>query len=133
MIDRQAPDIAGIGSLSGKTNKYNSRMIRFAVLALLLITLAFFVMPQAADAKSGSDTKAAAKEKKQEKVVRVGWYESPFNKTDQFGRKSGYAYEYQRKIAAYTGWKYKYVKGDWVELLDKLKKETGEDRKSRMV
>ena len=27
-----------------------------------------------------------------EKVVRVGWYESSFNTTDSFGRRSGYAY-----------------------------------------
>ena len=31
------------------------------------------------------------------KTVRVGWYESPFNTTDQFGRRSGYAYDYQKK------------------------------------
>ena len=31
------------------------------------------------------------------KTVRVGWYESPFNATDQFGRRSGYAYDYQKK------------------------------------
>ena len=38
------------------------------------------------------------------KTVRVGWYESSFNTTDQFGRRSGYAYEYQMKLSAYTGW-----------------------------
>lgn len=55
-----------------------------------------------------------------EKTVRVGWYESPFNKTDAFGRRSGYAYEYQRKIAAYTGWRYEYVEGTWSELIQML-------------
>ena len=55
------------------------------------------------------------------KVVRVGWYESPYNMTDQFGRKSGFAYEYQRKIASYTGWTYEYVEGSWSELLEMLK------------
>ena len=54
------------------------------------------------------------------KVVRVGWYESAFNTTDGFGRRSGYAYEYQMKIAAYTGWKYQYVEGSWPELLQML-------------
>ncbi len=54
-------------------------------------------------------------------VVRVGWHESPFNMTDQFGRKTGYSYEYQRKIAAYTGWKYEYVEGSWPELFQMLK------------
>ena len=56
------------------------------------------------------------------KTVRVGWYESPFNSTDRFGRRSGYAYEYQRKIAAYTGWEYEYVEGSWSELMDMLKR-----------
>ena len=55
-----------------------------------------------------------------EKTVRVGWYESPFNITDEFGRRSGYAYEYQRKIAAYTGWRYEYVEGTWSELMQML-------------
>lgn len=57
------------------------------------------------------------------KTVRVGWYESPFCITDESGRRSGYAYEYQLKIAAYTGWKYEYVKGDsWVELFHMLER-----------
>ena len=54
------------------------------------------------------------------KTVRVGWYESPFNHTDSSGRKSGYAYEYQQKIAAYSGWRYEYVEGSWPELLQML-------------
>jgi len=54
-------------------------------------------------------------------VVRVGWPESPFNITDQCRRKTGYSYEYQRKIAAYTGWKYEYVEGSWSELFQMLK------------
>ena len=51
------------------------------------------------------------------KTIRVGWYETPFNRRDSLGRRSGYAYEYQRKLAAYTGWKYEYVEGNWSELL----------------
>ncbi len=39
-------------------------------------------------------------------VVRVGWHEPPYFITDESGRKSGYSYEYQRKVAAYTGWEY---------------------------
>ena len=57
-----------------------------------------------------------------EKTVRVGWYETPFNITDQFGRRSGYAYEYQRKVAAYTGWNYEYVEGSWFELMQMLER-----------
>ena len=54
------------------------------------------------------------------KVVRVGWYDSSYNNVDQLGRRSGYAYEYQLKIAAYTGWSYEYVNGSWSELLQML-------------
>ena len=54
------------------------------------------------------------------KNVRVGWYESPFNSMDESGRRSGYAYEYQMKIAAYTGWKYTYVSGSWPDLMQML-------------
>ena len=54
------------------------------------------------------------------KVVKVGWYESSFNITDESGRKSGYAYEYQLKIAAYSGWSYEYVTGSWSDLLQML-------------
>lgn len=55
-----------------------------------------------------------------QKVVKVGWYESSFNITDESGRKSGYAYEYQLKIAAYAGWRYEYVTGSWTELMQML-------------
>ena len=56
------------------------------------------------------------------KTVRVGWYESPFNIIDETGRRSGYAYEYQRKIAAYTGWTYEYVEGTWTDLFGMLER-----------
>ena len=56
----------------------------------------------------------------QEKVVRVGWFESNFNISDEFGRRSGYAYDYQQALAVYTGWDYEYVPGSWPELLEKL-------------
>ncbi len=77
--------------------------MRLAALLLCLI-LAF---PMAARAEN-------------EKTVRVGWYESPFNQTDPYGRRSGYAYEYQQKIAAYTGWRYEYVYGSWPDLMQML-------------
>ena len=55
------------------------------------------------------------------KVVRVGWHESPYFITDEYGRESGYSYEYQCKVAAYTGWEYEYIKGTWPDLLQMLK------------
>ena len=61
-----------------------------------------------------------AKTETGKKIVRVGWYESPFCMTDSFGGRSGYAYEYQQKIAAYTGWEYEYVTTSWSKLLQML-------------
>ena len=58
------------------------------------------------------------------KVVKVGWYDSSYNNIDEYGFRSGYAYEYQLKLSAYNGWTYEYVEGSWPELLHKL--QTGE-------
>ncbi|MGO5542120.1 transporter substrate-binding domain-containing protein [Blautia sp. HCP3S3_H10_1] len=33
------------------------------------------------------------------------------------GQKSGYGYEYQQSVAAYTGWTYDYVNAGWSDLL----------------
>ena len=55
-----------------------------------------------------------------ERIIRVGWFESVYNQVDDFGRKSGYSYEYQQKLAVYTNWSYEYVNGSWPELLNML-------------
>lgn len=54
-------------------------------------------------------------------VVRVGFYECPFNIKDENGHLSGYAYCYRQDLAAYTGWEYEYVEASWPELLQMLK------------
>ena len=86
-----------------------TRIRRCTLLLLCMLLTAVFLLSAAAGA-----------EKPGEKIVRVGWYESSFNTKDSFGRRSGYAYEYQMKIAAYTGWHYEYVVGSWTELLQML-------------
>lgn len=78
-------------------------------LACICVLTWLFASPSFAYAQSGDN-----------KVVRVGWYESAFHSTDQFGRRSGYGYEYQQRIATYTGWTYEYVEGSWSELYEKL-------------
>ena len=82
---------------------------RAAAMTLLILLAVLCVLPAVAPAEE------------EVKTVRVGWYDTPFNHKDTFGRRTGYAYEYQRKIAAYTGWKYQYVEGNWSELLQMLK------------
>ena len=84
------------------------RTLRALAAALLCAALFAGLLPARAKAEGAG------------KTVRVGWYESAFNRTDEYARRSGYAYEYQRKIAAYTGWTYEYVEGSWPELLQKL-------------
>ncbi len=55
-------------------------------------------------------------------VVRVGYYENEvFQEGAEEGAvKTGYAYEYYRKLSEYTGWKYEYVYGGFGELYQKL-------------
>ncbi|SDB58733.1 diguanylate cyclase (GGDEF) domain-containing protein [Ruminococcaceae bacterium FB2012] len=60
-------------------------------------------------------------DKQEQKVVRVGWFDSSFCYFDSFGRRCGIDYEYHQKVSAYTGWDYEYVDGSWPELLEKLK------------
>ena len=85
------------------------RLRRVLSLAPLLLVAFAMAMPAVANAQEANG-----------KVVRVGWYESAFHSTDQFGRRSGYGYEYQQRIATYTGWTYEYVEGSWSELFEKL-------------
>lgn len=85
---------------------------RFAALLLCFVMMTVFLPLTSAGAESAG------------KTVRVGWHEPPYYITDEKGRHSGYTYDYQQKIAAYTGWNYEYVEGSWSELIQKLK--TGE-------
>ena len=64
---------------------------------------------------------AVSADGKEQKVVRVGWFDSSFCYYDEFGRRCGVDYEYHQKISAYTGWTYEYVEDSWPNLLQKLK------------
>lgn len=83
---------------------------RTAALLLCLVLAAVLFVP------------AAAKAQENGKVVRVGWYDSSYNALDERGRRRGYAYEYQIKLACYTGWTYEYISGSWSDLLEMLEK-----------
>ncbi len=87
------------------------KSLKLMTVIILLITMVISIpVPFAANA-----------EKNDKKVIRVGWHEPPFFIRNQNGRQSGYSYEYQRKLAAYTGWEYEYVEGTWSDLLQMLK------------
>lgn len=86
------------------------RNIRRYIGFLLCLFLIFTLLPVSAVAAEESD----------QNVVRVGWYEDSYHISGENGERSGYGYEYEQAVSAYTGWKYEYVKGDWAELLEKL-------------
>ncbi len=91
-----------------KKHGNTKRVITFLLMVAFVLSVA---MPMRAFAQE-----------KEKKVVRVGWHEAPYFITDESGRLSGYSYEYQRKVAAYTGWEYEYVEGMWSDLLEMLEK-----------
>ncbi len=80
----------------------------YTVLLLCLVLAAAILLPSAVSLHA------------EEKTVRVGWYDSSYNTIDSSGNRTGYAYEYQLKIASYTGWKYEYVNGSWSDLMHML-------------
>lgn len=92
-----------------KRMKIRNSVKRIAVFALLLTIGISWIMPLSVHAQE-----------EEQKVVRVGWYESTYCYRDSYGRRRGMAYEYQQKIAAHTGWKYEYVEDSWPNLLQML-------------
>ncbi len=56
------------------------------------------------------------------KKVRIGYYENEVfeDGASEDSVKSGYAYEYYRKLSEYTGWEYEYVYGDFVDIYQML-------------
>ena len=84
--------------------------LRLLSVLLVLLPLSFYAL-ETGSAEAGQKT-----------VVRVGWFDSPYYMMDRFGRRSGYAYEYQQKIAPYAGWIFEYVEGSWPELMEKLER-----------
>ena len=89
-----------------------TRMKRPLAFLLCLILAAFALLPNTLNVHAEEDDT---------KTIRVGWHEEPYFITDEYGRKSGYSYDYQSKVAAYTGWDYEYVEGTWSDLLQMLK------------
>lgn len=96
-------------------NKCVRRWGFFFVCLLLLCT----VIPVSAKAEK-SQKKVGETMKAESKTVRVGWYEDSYHIMDKSGNRSGYGYEFEQAVAAYTGWNYEYVSGDWSELIEKL-------------
>lgn len=91
-------------------NRITTRLKRYGCLLLCLCLL----MPLL------QDTAAAVQDSS---VVRVAWYpDSAYNITCENGERSGYGYEYQQSVAAYTGWTYHYIEANWPDSLNMLQK-----------
>ena len=67
---------------------------------------------------------AGQEEVAQQKLIRMGSFEDTFDYVDENGIRRGFGYELMQALAAYTGWKFEYVKCDWSNCFDKL--ENGE-------
>lgn len=101
-------------------SKRNKRSVhKYIFFLCLFLVLTLIPVPVAAATQQSQSEK---KEQTTSKTVKVGWYEDSYHITGKNGERSGYAYEYEQAVSAYTGWTYQYVKGDWEELLSKLQK-----------
>ena len=82
-------------------------LVRGMMLLLCLLILSAGVFPVRSFA-ADSETE----------LVRVGYYDNEvFQEGAKEGAvKTGYAYEYYRKLSEYTGWKYEYVYGDFGDI-----------------
>lgn len=94
---------------------FHKRRARISIFCIVVFVLSLFASIQAQEIG-----KVIESNEDEPSVVRVGWYEDSYHITGTNGERSGYGYEYEQAVAAYTGWKYEYVKGDWDELLEKL-------------
>ena len=91
-------------------NRITTRLKRYGCLLLCICLLMPLLQGTAAAVQDSS-------------VVRVAWYpDSAYNITCENGERSGYGYEYQQSVAAYTGWTYDYIEANWPDSLNMLQK-----------
>ena len=88
---------------------------RITASVLIALACSFVVSTIAAPSTARADDTGVV-------TVKVGYYENEvFEEGAEDGAiKTGYAYEYYRKISEYTGWKYEYVYGEFGDLYDML-------------
>lgn len=86
--------------------------INFLICFFLIFTTT--ITPLHAESEDFTNTNEAAE------TVKVAWYEDSYHITSKNGNESGYGYEFEQALDAYTGWNLKYVHGDWTSLLEKL-------------
>ena len=117
-MDRRIGLQAVHGMAASMMKAISPRSVVSFVLCLVL-TFTMIIPAPAYAAKASNNNNNATQT--QTKTVRVGWYISDsFQEGGKDEAKSGYSYDYLRKLADYTSWEYEYVYGGWPELYDKL-------------
>ncbi|MDO4560160.1 MAG: EAL domain-containing protein [bacterium] len=81
---------------------------KFLSLLILLLLITFAGVPSAIAAPG--------------RLVRVGWFPQPGYMERDGDSFYGYNYDYLRRIARYTGWRYEFVEGSFTGLYEALKK-----------
>ncbi len=104
--------------MNGKKRKFYKQ-----ICFVLSFFVLFSAMPVSINAED-SETQVTETKETEHETVRVGWYEDSYHITDKNGDRSGYGYEFEQAVSAYTGWDYEYVTGDWPTLVEML--ENGE-------
>lgn len=98
---------------------------KYQILFLIFVLFLTFIISntKACAAQISEDNSLTAENTdKDMNVVRVGYYENEvFQEGAEPGAvRTGYAYEYYRKLSEYTGWNYEYVYGGFSELYEML-------------
>ena len=98
--------------------KIQKRLYKLSCILLCMILFCVLTPLNASAEESVSTT--TDNDQSKPNVIRVGWYEDSYHITNKNGDRSGYGYEYEQVVSAYTGWNYEYINGDWSELVEKL-------------
>lgn len=95
-----------------KIGKFCSCAVFYKLIAVLIIIFLLLGMTMPV---------YAAEEEADQKVVRVAYvFGENYQEGGEGEPKSGYGYEYLKKVSYYTGWRYEYVYGSFAELLQML-------------
>ena len=106
----------------GRRKCIMGRIMAGFIAVFLMLASSVAVYAEDNNVTSGSRTGGSAGSSGSVGTVKVGYYE---NEVFQEGAapgvvKTGYAYEYYRKLSEYTGWQYEYVYGSYAALYDKF-------------
>mgnify|MGYP000038964628 CR=1 FL=1 len=84
--------------MNGKKRKF------YKQICFILSFFCFFTITPVWANTEDSQNQVTEMEETEHKTVRVGWYEDSYHITDKNGDRSGYGYEFEQAVSAYTGW-----------------------------